>query len=219
MTIHVGIIPDGSRRWSRDKGISLQEGYEVALRRLSELLVCGYKNHQIGEFSIYLLSRENLKRSTSDLEALYGALDTIVNEVWLFLVKEHKISVKHAGTLDQFPSYLRKSWEKLLSVSAKECDGMSSPLKLNVLLNYSPIDEVTQAVSRNSESVFENLWVNSPVDLVIRTGGVSLLSNFLPLQSGYAIIWTSDKLFNDFTILDLEDAIHHLKSIKHLYGS
>ena len=91
---------------------------------------------------------------------------------------------------------------------------------LNLLLAYDPIEEIIQAfrTSTNHERFYEDLWVTKPVDLVIRTGGAKLLSNFLPLQCGYARLYCYDKLFNDFTTEDLDEVVHQFSMIERKFG-
>jgi undecaprenyl diphosphate synthase len=57
------------------------------------------------------------------------------------------------------------------------------------------------------------MWVKRPLDLIIRSGGANLTSNFLPLQSGFARLYFLDELFNDVkleTVIGIMDGFNDL---------
>jgi undecaprenyl diphosphate synthase len=56
----------------------------------------------------------------------------------------------------------------------------------------------------NDENFVDLLAVKKPVDVIIRSGAANLLSNFLPIQSGFARLYFYDKLFNDLTVADVQ---------------
>ncbi len=91
--------------------------------------------------------------------------------------------------------------------------------RLNLLIAYNPIQEILEAVQSGEPDTFASrLWITRPIDLIIRSGGASLLSNFLPLQSGFARLYFSDKLFNDHTPDDLEKILSDFSSLERKFG-
>ena len=72
MPSHVGIIPDGNRRWADQRGLPRGEGYrpgvDAALRVFSELERLG-----ISEISVYGFTQENVHRPPEQRKAFQGA--------------------------------------------------------------------------------------------------------------------------------------------------
>ena len=64
-----------------------------------------------------------------------------------------------------------------------------------------------------------HLQITTPVDLVIRSGDAPLLSNFLPLQSAWARLYFTDKLFNDLTAEDVLQILRHFEKINRKFGN
>ena len=75
------------------------------------------------------------------------------------------------------------------------------------------------ANSHSYDRFYRFLQVTTPVDLIIRPGGTQLLSNFLPLQSGFARLFFSDKLFNDFTLEDLQCVLDDFAGLDRRFGN
>jgi undecaprenyl diphosphate synthase len=182
---HVGLIPDGSRRWAAKHGILLCDAYIVAVERIIEIIEniydCG-----VTSLSIYLLSKENLTRSRNELEAVFRALLVFTMDLLPSTAMQHRINVVHAGDKALLPN--------ALNIAISELSGMNtkySSRHLYLLIGYNPFDEIKTAIKHYSVDSFsiDKLWVPEPLDLIIRSaGGPALLSNFLPLQAGYAQI-------------------------------
>lgn len=198
---HLGLIPDGARRWARREGKSYVEGYKIAMDLLYEVLNFGFEQN-IPIQSIYALSKENLKRSSTDLKAVYKAEEYFFHESLPKLSKVWHCNIFTAGDLSLLPPSYRVALSKACEASQVH---ENATRKIYVLVAYNPLDEIINAISL-SQSVQEfrqHLWVKEDLDLVIRTGYGQLLSNFLPLQCGYAEFRFIPKLFNDITLDDI----------------
>jgi len=165
------------------------------------------------EISIYLLSRDNLKRPKEQLEAVFNAIQYALEKPFRELAGKQQIEIRHIGSTLNLP-------ERVLESLTRERNQHEEGLpRINLLIDYSPIEELRQAIDLGHSDFMNRLWVTSPVDLVIRTASVPLLSNFLPLQSGYAIIWTSDKMVQNITTDDIDDALDYYLAIRRPFGS
>ena len=60
--------------------------------------------------------------------------------------------------------------------------------------------------------------VQVPVDLLIRTGGMKRLSNFMLWQTAYSEIYFTKTLWPDFTKKELVKAIKWYNSVKKNFG-
>ena len=69
---HIGIIPDGNRRWADDKGIGKEKGYNQGLIPGLELLKLA-KKEGIKELTYYGFTTDNVKRPKIQVEAFTKA--------------------------------------------------------------------------------------------------------------------------------------------------
>ena len=71
----------------------------------------------------------------------------------------------------------------------------------------------------NEESILKfSQCPENNIDLLIRTGGDHRISNFLLYQIAYAEIIFLDKLWPDFTKLDLQDCIKKFSKVERRFG-
>ena len=91
-----------------------------------------------------------------------------------------------------------------------------------MMVAYDPVDELRQAASRpgwlEGPNPWAAFWVDASVDLVIRSGGGPTLSEFVPLQAGYARLVFLETLFNDTTLEQFERLVHSYEATDLLYG-
>jgi undecaprenyl diphosphate synthase len=203
---HLGIIPDGGRRWAQIHHVDLTTSYRLSMKRLCQLAEYGFANG-LQELSIYLLSKANLKRAASEIDAIGVAICEL-----LAMLGKLDIRVAIAGDLSLVSVELQQA---LQYVSASAVTGHS----VNLCIAYDPLDELHHASSQaGGGELFPHLWVKTPIDLVIRTGDAQSLSNFLPLQCAYARIVFRHELFNDVSVDELLDDVHNHQSRSFLYG-
>ncbi len=213
--IHLGIIPDGGRRWALKQNCKLSDSYAYT-RKLLANLVRNAKKWNISEWSIYLSSAQNYRREKHELDAfsneiLHASLNEL-NE----LTNSHGIKVTIAGNYQYLSPELAANLSLLEKKSSRNHD-----LKLNLCIAYNPMDEISMALKNapNHDNLTDYLWVKTPLDLIIRTGDANLLSNFLPLQSGFARIYFFSQVFNDITESDIEETLNHYLSQQLKYGT
>lgn len=210
---HIGIIPDGGRRWAEANNRTLLSSYAETSKKMAEFLIL-LAHTGITEVSIFLSSRENFRRPENETDAFNSAAMNAIQNTIPQMAMRHKIKVSVAGDTSQLNAGFLEEINKLEN-STRNFD----LIKLNLLISYNPVDEIKHAIKQTeSEDFTKNLWVKTPLDLVIRTGGANLLSNFLPLQAGYARLYFSNKLFNDFTLTDLMEYIEDYTSLTRKYG-
>ena len=95
-------------------------------------------------------------------------------------------------------------------------------------LNYGSRDEIIYAVKKlkkksikiNEESITNNLYTNNIPDpeILIRTGDVKRISNFLIWQTIYSEIFFVKKMWPDFSRNDFFKIINKFKKIKRKFG-
>ncbi len=214
---HLGIIPDGTRRWAAKYGTNHYSAYSRTFDHLVECIDHCYRNG-VTMVSVYLLSKENLlQRQTSNLASIFGALESTLRGSMQVLITKWQCAVQVAGRYEHLPATLV---DGLQNAQAYVPANGTRP-HLYLLVGYNPVDEILFALSASErpEEFTSKLWVTESVDLVIRTAGVCLLSNFLPLQSGYAQLWVTERYFNDLTLDDIETALREFAGVVHKHGA
>lgn len=210
---HLGLIPDGNRRWARENNIPLSDAYWVTMKKIAEIIDLAF-DRGITIMSVYALSKDNLDRPKDDLDIILGAETKFLRILIPEIVEKYKCKVIHAGLMDNgLPGDYKSA---LLDVCEKSKDYEDH--LLNLLIVYDPIDELKHAVKKDPENFMEHLWVKDPLDMLIRTGFEKRLSNFLPLQCGYAEADIIKKYFPDITKEDIIKSIETYTGRKRRFG-
>ncbi|MEM1904298.1 MAG: undecaprenyl diphosphate synthase family protein [Acidilobaceae archaeon] len=198
---HIGIIPDGNRRWAKLHRTSLREAYERGLRVL-ERTVLNLFELPVSSVTIYALSYENCTaRSREELEVLEEVIRLGFESLQKF-VERNVVAVRVYGDESRLSEEIRNKIKEL------EEESPLSSFMLNIGLCYRC----------EPKTGYKRGELQQPVDLVIRTGGRSRLSGFFPIDSSYAEIYVTEKLWPDFTENDLEEAIMWFMKQKRNFG-
>lgn len=184
---HIGIIPDGNRRWAKNQGLKKEEGYSFGLEPGLELLRAAQKSG-IRELTYYGFTVDNCKRPKEQVKAFSKAC---VEAAEMIAREGAALYVLGNAKSPCFP-------EELLPYTETSQDKQKSSVKVNLLVNYGwEWDMKNQWASRNIPRI----------DLVIRWGGMCRLSGFLPLQTVYSDFYIVKDLWPDFRQEHLEDAL------------
>ncbi len=182
---HIGIIPDGNRRWAVSHGLNKQDGYEHGLLPGLKLLRAA-KERGVGELTYYGFTVDNCKRPKEQVAAFSDACCKAVE-----LIADENVSVCVVGNTKSvcFPECLLPYTER------KKDDGR---MRVNLLINYG------------WEWDMKNGWASGflpRIDMVIRWGGMCRLSGFLPLQTVYSDFYIVKDLWPDFKEEQLDAAL------------
>jgi len=213
--LHVGLIPDGGRRWAAKEGVSLADSYHQTKRFLAEICIYLF-DLGVKEISIYLSSVQNFRRPPNEIEAFNAVSEIAFGNEILQLAKSRQLQIVVAGNRDILPEGYLNALESVEVETAGFQNG-----RINLCIAYNPIEELTYAISKSGKhtDILQNLWVKTPVDLIIRSGDANLLSNFLPLQSGFARLYFPKKVFNDLTITDFKEIINEFMMLERKFGT
>lgn len=191
MPKHIGIIPDGNRRWADQRSLPRGRGYlpgvDAAFRILAEI-----KSMNIEEVSVYGFTKENVHRPSEQRIAFQEAC---VEAVRRLSFMNAELRVIGDSNTPMFPSELMPYVDrKILGTGG---------IKINLLINYSwkwDVDVLRETGRLGSYDV-------SPIDLIVRWGGRSRLSGFLPIQSAYSDICVLENLWPDSMGDDIHKAL------------
>jgi len=190
---HIGVIPDGNRRWAVQHGLEKRDGYSRGLNPGLELYnVC--KEKGIKEITYYGFTVDNTKRPR---DQRLSFTDACIDAVKLLSKQDAELLVLGNFKSNMFP-------KELLPYTTRHRFGKGG-IKINFLVNYS----WEWDLGVGNDSINNILRSNdvSRVDMVIRWGGRKRLSGFLPVQSVYADFYFIDDYWPDFCAKHIDDAI------------
>ena len=226
---HIAIIPDGNRRWAKEKGLEPWKGHEAGAAKIEELARYAFDNG-IFSLSFWGSSLENLqKRPLMEKQALLRIYEEyfkrlMVNED----IHRNRVRINVIGKWeDQFPSSLKK-----IIIEGVEKTAHYDEHELNFFLAYNGDDEMLEAVRGivasgiepkkvTAETIKQHLMTNKlpAVDLLIRTGGDPHLSvGFMMWDIANSQLHFSDKYFPDFGEADLIEAIDEYSNREKRHG-
>lgn len=215
---HVAVIPDGNRRWAKNKGLDPWQGHEAGAVNLEKLIKTALKR-EINCLSLWGSSMDNLiKRPILEKKALLDIYKKYFQKLLCNKdIDENQVRINVIGRWEeQFPESLKEVIKELIEKTKKYNKKM-----LNFMLAYSGTDDMLQAVRNinlkysDSEKieigdVKKNLMTSilPPVDFMIRTGGEPHNSNgFMMWDSADAQLYFSKELFPDFDDKKFEEAL------------
>ncbi len=224
---HLGIILDGNGRWATQQGKSRRAGH-MAGADAAKQIVQDCISRDIQYLTLYAFSKENWGRPSFEVSALMEIFSLFLQKGAQDLI-EKNVKVCILGDLAELSSSLQSRLKKV-----QEDTKSNTGLQLPVALNYSGQWEIVNAVQRllvSDDSVLtspEKLTpahfsdfmpvTLPPIDLLIRTGNVKRLSNFMLWHMSYAEIYFTDCLWPDFTSQELDQAIAFYTGVERRFG-
>ncbi len=197
---HIGIIPDGNRRWAESKGLSKIEGWDHGLNPGIELFRL-IQQAGIPEVTYYGFTMENARRPAVQRDAI---IDCCIQAVDMLSKEDAELLIVGKSDTTLFP-------EVLLPYTTERKTFNKGGTKANFLVNYGWEWDLNQLRKSDPKKphVINNLRSSeiSKIDLIIRWGGWNRLSGFLPVQSIYADIYIVDKYWPDFEPVHLSEAL------------
>ncbi|PIP28084.1 MAG: di-trans,poly-cis-decaprenylcistransferase [Candidatus Moranbacteria bacterium CG23_combo_of_CG06-09_8_20_14_all_35_22] len=226
---HIAIIPDGNRRWAKNKGLKPWEGHEEGAKNLEKLIQVALKKG-IKCFSMWGSSMDNLlKRPISEKKALLDIYKRYFQRLVTGKeIHENEARVNVIGRWEeQFPESLKAVIREAIEKTKHYKKRM-----LNFMLAYSGTDDMLQAISKINNTYQEEIKITPeilkanlmtrdlpPVDFMIRTGGEPHNSNgFLMWDSADAQLYYSTENFPDFNEEKFEEALEEYARRGRRYG-
>jgi len=228
MIQHLACIMDGNRRWAKKRGWLPWYGHREGIQASKRVMnFCIAK--KIPYLSLYTFSTENLKRSELEKDFLFT---TLVHEAHaeLQMLKEQGIRIQFIGDRTLFPQSVVAMCDKVEQETA-----LGNALCVNLLFCYGARQEIMHAIKKVVQDVQhgayteqditedyfkQQLWAgNMPdPDMIIRTGGMHRLSNFLLYQAAYSELYFLDCLWPEIQIKDLEKALDYFNACQRNFG-
>ena len=221
---NIAIIMDGNGRWAKKNNLQIKEGHIKGVSALKEI-VREAVNQNIESLTVYAFSTENWKRPKSEIKSINNLIVNSINNELDELI-EQKVKVRFFGDYSNFG---KKTYEKIKF--AEEKSFFKKPkLRLNVALGYGgkmDIINIAREVSRlkikasdiNDYTISKLSQVpEASIDLLIRTGGDTRISNFLLYQIAYSEIHFVKKLWPDYSKQDFKRNIKKYFNSERRFG-
>lgn len=220
---------DGNRRWVRQRVLLNKNSLEAGGTSLESAIACCLKNN-IPHLSVYALSIENLRRSDGTLRDLYALLNEKAQSMSQTLVKKG-VEMRFVGDRTLFDPCVQGS----IDVIERTTKG-GNKLIVQALFCYGGQQEIVHATKVIAEKVAageldpkrvdvatfqDHLWtagIPAP-DLIIRSGNMVRLSNFLLFQAAYSELKFLEVLWPDVTEELLDQAVKAFAVVPRNFGT
>ena len=223
---HIAIIPDGNRRWAKDRGLPSLEGHR---RGFDVAVKIGRKIRSLGvhTMTMWAFSTENWNRSIEEVSYLMKMYELFIERNLKEAMRE-KIRIIHLGRKDRIS---KKLLERIQN-SEEKTKNFKNYI-LNIALDYGGRDEVIRAIKKmeNDKRKMQNLTednlnkyldtADQPYpnpDLIIRTSGEQRTSGLMIWQAAYAEYIFLEKHFPDLNEKDIELAIEEYSRRQRRFG-
>ena len=221
---HIAIIPDGNRRWAKQRGLETKEGhktgYDVLKATADEAFARG-----VGYVTGFAFSTENWSRAADEVDYLMGLVAWIVHEE---AAEYHQkgIRIKILGSNDGLNPKLVKGLADVQDLTRNNTKGT-----LSLCFNYGGRRDLVEAMRRLARKgvppedideaaisgALSTAGMPDP-DLVIRTSGEERTSNYLIWESAYSELYFTDVLWPDFDAKELDKALADYARRKRDFG-
>jgi undecaprenyl diphosphate synthase len=193
---HLAIIMDGNGRWAKARGLERVEGHAEGTRAVRQTVeACAELG--VKYLTLYAFSVANWKRPEPEVQALMRLLVHFSNKEKADLIK-NGVRVRVVGNLEDLPLSARHAVESLMADTA-HCERMT----LSLALSYGGRQDLVEAARALAAKARAGLMLPEEideaalhremstaclphVDLLIRTGGETRVSDFLLFESAYA---------------------------------
>ncbi|MGN0796083.1 MAG: polyprenyl diphosphate synthase [Christensenellales bacterium] len=234
---HIGLIIDGNRRWAKDNGVSIKDGYKSGLIAL-ENVIKHFAGSEVKCISVYAFSSENDKRPEEEKLAIMKVIGEFIDK------HPQNVALSFVGDERFIPANL------LTKIHNFDNENKEFDILVNICIGYGARNDIVrgarhlleraidtlalcqeEGLSENdaskqidalfTEDGFKNCLSTSflpPLDMIIRFGGEKRLSNFMLYEAAYSELYFSDTLWPDATSAEIEEFIEDFKNTKRNYG-
>ena len=220
---------DGNGRWALNRGLPRIFGHRQGAQR-AKAVVEACPDIGITHITLYAFSTENWKRSTEEVVGLFSILSRYIRRE---ADRFHAEGVRVRFIGDRGPLELKL---RLLMDWIEKRTAENTRLNLTIAVNYGGRNEFLRAARAMAARVAAGQMALEDIDeaemsrnldtcdlpdpdLVIRTGGETRTSNFLPWQSAYSEYEFCSTLWPDFTPAHLARCLQRFSTRERRFGA
>jgi undecaprenyl diphosphate synthase len=222
--LHVAIIMDGNGRWAVARDRPRTAGHAAGVEAVRRAVEAA-RDLGIGTLTLFAFSSDNWKRPDMEVRALMRLFRSyLLAEAGKCAENGVRISV--IGRRDRLSPALVRVIEEAEARTARV-----DRFRLRIAVDYSARDSILRAAARLrgdgelSREAFARLLADPhgeavpDVDLLIRTGGEKRLSDFLLWECAYAELIFTDRMWPDFSGVDLGEAVREFTRRERRFGA
>ena len=225
---HIAITMDGNGRWAAARGLARSAGHRAGLAPVRMCIEeCARRGVQA--LTLFAFSSENWGRPAQEVGSLMGLfLEALEREIEELHAKG--VRLRFIGERRDLPVRLQARF-----AAAEARTAGNGGLQLQVAVSYGGRWDIIQATQKlakecssgalRPEDISEAHFAAQlalagvpPADLLIRTGGEYRVSNFLLWDIAYAELYFSARLWPDFAVADLEEALAFFATRERRFG-
>ena len=224
---HIAFIMDGNGRWAKKRFLPRAAGHAKGAAQVRQLVKdCATRG--IKYVTLYAFSTENWARPTDEVSALMGLFLKYLNGE-VRDMRDNGIRLRVLGDRLAFSTEIQKA-----IADAEAATAHNDTLHLSVAANYGGRWDFVQA-TQSWQSANPGLGIDHlteaqlapflstagapEMDLLIRTGGESRVSNFMLWQAAYAELFFIDTLWPDFSAKQFSEALEWFSKRDRRFGS
>jgi len=219
---------DGNGRWAKKRFLPRAAGHRAGVSA-TRAIVENCDKHGVKALTVFAFSSENWNRPKKEVDNLMSIFVSTLKSQMMKL-KQQNVRVKFIGDRSAFSEKLQKVINETELQTAD-----NTGLALTIAANYGGRWDIVEACKNISQKVSDGeLSVDDidetlmsselclsglpDVDLFIRTGGESRISNFLMWQLAYTELYFTDTLWPDFNEASLLKAIEWYGTRQRRFG-
>lgn len=225
---HIAVVMDGNGRWAKKRFLPRTAGHHAGVTA-TRSIVENCADQGVDALTLFAFSSENWNRPEKEVSALMSLFISTLNSEMKKL-KDQNVRVKFIGNRFSFPDKLQSVINETELQTAE-----NTGLALTIAANYGGRWDIVEACKNISQKVIsgeisvenidESLFSQESclselpeIDLFIRTGGESRISNFLLWQIAYTELYFTDTLWPDFNNASLVQAIEWYGTRQRRFG-
>ncbi|MBI96439.1 hypothetical protein CL656_04770 [bacterium] len=227
--VHIGIIPDGNRRWFKQNNINyklenLEEvWFNILVDQLREISLNKYEYlEKLTSLSFYICSIENIRREDNTSKYIYIFLEKLfyfyenyceiidsvykndsqdkINKTKRFLNELfNNLNIIPIGELNILPENI---YDGLIKIKSNNKESNKYNLYLAIAYDFET-DLLNYGTKQNENYNREQ----TNIDIVLRSGGELRLSGFFPAHINYAEFFYYKKYWPEITVKDMNNVV------------
>lgn len=224
--VHLGIIPDGNRRWCVENNIDKNDLVKVWTNKLKNLLIEISKIkknkfkylQKVNELSFYVCSIDNINREDKTKELIYRFIKNIkimLDNKELYIEKENidKVEklikninwkINFIGDIELLSDEIKAIINEIQINNEKEINPEYKIFTINLAIAY---DYNKDLLNYSNNNLTNYNRVQSNIDILFRSGKEKRTSGFFPTKILYSELFFIDKYWPDVTLKILNNTV------------
>ena len=231
--VHIGIIPDGNRRWCKKNNYGLytlcDRWVDIILTTINDNIQQFKSNknnkykylQEIDEMSLYVCSIDNMNRNDGTKETIFNFIRKLVD---IYKNKEKELDTKILNKIREHlqitkiniigdMELLPEDIQELCIELSKEKENIRYTVNIAIAYDYKK-----DMVNYGNNNITNYNREQSNIDILFRSGGEKRISGFFPTKVLYSELFFEKKLWPEITLDDLNRIVKLFKKRERRFG-